>query len=107
MEAGSPAEAAGLRLGDRLLEINGADVTGETHAQVVQRIKAVPNETRMLVVDSESFDAHLKKQSKPEEVAAPVAAAAAAAVVVAAVADDKKDDEHHTETSHLGKFVYI
>lgn len=61
VEAGSPAEVSGLRLGDRLLEVNGVNVTGETHGQVVQRIKAVPGETRLLVVDEDSFARHLKK----------------------------------------------
>ncbi|XP_072299574.1 Na(+)/H(+) exchange regulatory cofactor NHE-RF2 [Eucyclogobius newberryi] len=54
VEAGSPAEASGLRAGDRLVAVNGANVERETHHQVVQRIKAVENETRLLVVDQET-----------------------------------------------------
>ncbi|NXU47591.1 NHRF2 protein, partial [Turnix velox] len=53
-EPGSPAEAAGLRAGDRVVEVNGFNVEQETHHQVVQRIKAVETETRLLVVDKET-----------------------------------------------------
>ncbi|TWW69908.1 Na(+)/H(+) exchange regulatory cofactor NHE-RF2 [Takifugu rubripes] len=54
VEPGSPAEASGLRAGDRLVAVNGVNVEKETHHQVVQRIKAVDNETRLLVVDPET-----------------------------------------------------
>lgn len=54
VEPGSAAEAAGLKAGDRLVEVNGANVEKETHHQVVQRIKAIENETRLLVVDKET-----------------------------------------------------
>lgn len=60
VEPGSPAEAAGLKAGDRVLEVNGDNVEKETHHQVVQRIKAIENETRLLVVDRET-DEYLKK----------------------------------------------
>lgn len=51
VDANSPAEAAGLKEDDRIIEVNGANIANENHKQVVQRIKAVPNETRLLVVD--------------------------------------------------------
>merc|ERR1712240_766300 len=54
----SPAEAAGLREGDRIVEVNGVNVNMENHRQVVQRIKAVVGETRLLVVDQKSADWH-------------------------------------------------
>ncbi|XP_068434879.1 Na(+)/H(+) exchange regulatory cofactor NHE-RF2 [Clinocottus analis] len=56
VETGSPAEAAGMRAGDRVVAVNGFNVEKETHHQVVQRIKAVDNETRLLVVDQETHE---------------------------------------------------
>ncbi|KAG8433280.1 hypothetical protein GDO86_017532 [Hymenochirus boettgeri] len=63
VESGSPAEAAGLRAGDRVLEVNGENVEKETHHQVVQRIKAIENETRLLVVDRETDEYMRHSQS--------------------------------------------
>eukprot|EP00061_Rhincodon_typus_P018613 g47848.t1 len=61
VEPGSPAEASGLCAGDRVVEVNGENVEKETHHQVVQRIKALENETRLLVVDKET-DEYLRNQ---------------------------------------------
>ncbi|KAJ3639758.1 hypothetical protein Zmor_003098 [Zophobas morio] len=47
----SPAEAAGLRQGDRILEVNGESIANKTHKQVVELIKNLPDETKLLVVD--------------------------------------------------------
>lgn len=47
----SPAERAGLRQGDRIIEVNGVNIGNETHKQVVQRIKAIASEVQLLVVD--------------------------------------------------------
>lgn len=52
VDPNSPAELAGLREGDRILEVNDIDIGAETHKQVVERIKAVPNETTLLVLDT-------------------------------------------------------
>ncbi|XP_059752119.1 Na(+)/H(+) exchange regulatory cofactor NHE-RF2 isoform X1 [Balaenoptera ricei] len=62
VEPGSPAEAAALRAGDRLIEVNGVNVEGETHHQVVQRIKAVEGQTRLLVVDKETDEELRRRQ---------------------------------------------
>lgn len=39
VDRGSPAESAGLREGDRIVQVDGVDIDGETHATVVARIK--------------------------------------------------------------------
>lgn len=51
VDANSPAEAAGLREGDQIIEVNGVNIGSETHKQVVQRIKAIANEVRLLLLD--------------------------------------------------------
>ena len=61
VDEGSPAVAAGLREGDRIIEVNGTNIGNETHAQVVTRIKAVAGETKLLVVDADT-DKHYKEQ---------------------------------------------
>ncbi|CAG4989880.1 unnamed protein product [Parnassius apollo] len=50
VDEGSPAETAGLRRGDRILEVNGQSIAGETHKQVVARIKERPDDAELLVV---------------------------------------------------------
>ncbi|KAK2170821.1 hypothetical protein NP493_1137g00010 [Ridgeia piscesae] len=54
VDAGSPAAAAGLRHGDRIVEVNGTNIANENHQQVVERVKAIPNKTNLLVVDAET-----------------------------------------------------
>ncbi|XP_067860529.1 Na(+)/H(+) exchange regulatory cofactor NHE-RF1-like [Heptranchias perlo] len=54
VEAASPAEKAGLKAGDKVMQVNGDNVEQDSHQQVVQKIKAVANETRLLVVDRET-----------------------------------------------------
>lgn len=49
VDEGSPAETAGLRRGDRILEVNGHSIAGETHKQVVARIKERPDDAELLV----------------------------------------------------------
>uniref|UniRef100_A0A6G1S7S1 Na(+)/H(+) exchange regulatory cofactor NHE-RF1 n=1 Tax=Aceria tosichella TaxID=561515 RepID=A0A6G1S7S1_9ACAR len=57
----SPAQLAGLREGDRIIEVNGVNISNENHRQVVERIKSNPQEARLLVVDAEA-DAWYREQ---------------------------------------------
>uniref|UniRef100_A0A3B1IJQ7 Na(+)/H(+) exchange regulatory cofactor NHE-RF n=1 Tax=Astyanax mexicanus TaxID=7994 RepID=A0A3B1IJQ7_ASTMX len=54
IEPGSPADLAGLRSGDRVVEVNGENVEKDSHHQVVEKIMAVEHRTRLLVVDRET-----------------------------------------------------
>ncbi|XP_044764983.1 Na(+)/H(+) exchange regulatory cofactor NHE-RF2-like [Coccinella septempunctata] len=56
VDEGSPAEAAGLRQGNRILEVNGESIAQKTHKQVVELIKSQPEETQLLVVDPDEVD---------------------------------------------------
>lgn len=48
----SPAEEAGLRQGDRIIEVNNVAINQETHKEVVERIKALEQEVRLMVLDA-------------------------------------------------------
>ena len=61
VDAGSPAEAAGLREKDRILEVNGQSVVNDSHQAAVMKIKSIPNETKILVVDPEA-DEYFKER---------------------------------------------
>lgn len=50
VDEGSPAETAGLYRGDRILEVNGHSIAGETHKQVVARIKERSEDAELLVI---------------------------------------------------------
>ncbi|XP_077508231.1 Na(+)/H(+) exchange regulatory cofactor NHE-RF1-like [Amblyomma americanum] len=54
VEPGSPAEDAGLRPNDIIVEVNGKSLRGAVHQDVVQRVKAIPHEARLLVVDCDT-----------------------------------------------------
>uniref|UniRef100_A0A8C6TZU7 Na(+)/H(+) exchange regulatory cofactor NHE-RF n=1 Tax=Neogobius melanostomus TaxID=47308 RepID=A0A8C6TZU7_9GOBI len=56
VEADTPAEAAGLKAGDRLAFVNGASVEGESHSQVVARIRATSGALELIVVDPETLE---------------------------------------------------
>ncbi|XP_051940967.1 Na(+)/H(+) exchange regulatory cofactor NHE-RF2 [Hippocampus zosterae] len=56
VEPGSSADQAGLKPGDRLVEVNGENVENDNHHQVVERIREVPHRTRLLVVDRNTDD---------------------------------------------------
>jgi len=62
IDPGSPAGDAGLKEGDKLIEVNGIDVTQENHKQVVQRIREIPTEVTLLVVDNTCEEYHQEKK---------------------------------------------
>uniref|UniRef100_A0A6E8W5C7 PDZ domain-containing protein n=1 Tax=Anopheles coluzzii TaxID=1518534 RepID=A0A6E8W5C7_ANOCL len=72
VDDGSPAESAGLRQGDRIIEVNGQNITTETHKKVVELIKTVPNETRLLVIDPRADANDLKAALAKAAAAGPV-----------------------------------
>lgn len=46
VQANSAAEEGGLRDGDKIIEVNGNSVIGETHDDIVKRITENKNEVR-------------------------------------------------------------
>ncbi|XP_034045835.1 Na(+)/H(+) exchange regulatory cofactor NHE-RF1-like isoform X2 [Thalassophryne amazonica] len=54
VEPDSPAESSGLRAGDRLVFVNGEDVDGESHQQVVSRIRSTEGRLELIVVDPDT-----------------------------------------------------
>lgn len=58
MEADSPAHYAGLKTGDRILEVEGVSVGLENQGQVVARIAASGVELSLLVADTECEEWH-------------------------------------------------
>lgn len=61
VEPGSPAEAAGLRDGDRLVEVNGVNVENYSHKDVAMEIVSISNEITLLVVENEGYEHHYAK----------------------------------------------
>lgn len=53
VDEGGPAEAAGLKEGDRIVEVNDVNIGNENHQQVVTRIKSEPDSVWLLVVDKD------------------------------------------------------
>ena len=52
IDPGSPAQAAGLQKGDKIIEVNGQNVLEDSHQQVVDQIKKYDEEVTILVIDS-------------------------------------------------------
>lgn len=51
VDAGLPAERAGMREGDRVLAVNGESIEGLDHEQTVHRIRAREDQVTLLVID--------------------------------------------------------
>jgi len=64
IDPGSPAEVGGLKDGDKLIEVNGQDVTQDNHKHAVQRIKEIPGEVVLLVVDTTCEQYHKERKIK-------------------------------------------
>eukprot|EP00064_Thunnus_orientalis_P003698 superscaffoldBa00000313_g3709 len=56
VESDTPAAVAGLLAGDRLVFVNGESVEGESHQQVVARIRATVGALELIVVDAETAE---------------------------------------------------
>jgi len=54
VDPNSPAEAAGLRARDRIIEVNGVNVMEDLHPAVVSKIKMHPSEVKMFVAVDET-----------------------------------------------------
>lgn len=56
VEPDTPASAAGLLAGDRLMFVNGDSVEGESHQQVVAKIRATVGRLELIVVDADTAE---------------------------------------------------
>ncbi|XP_068585003.1 Na(+)/H(+) exchange regulatory cofactor NHE-RF2 isoform X2 [Cebidichthys violaceus] len=54
VDPGSAAESGDIRAGDRIVEVNGVNIEGLKHSEVVALIRAKGEEVRILVVDQET-----------------------------------------------------
>ncbi len=54
VDANSPAECAGLKKGDKIVEVNGYSVREASHADTVGKVKQHADNVKMLVVDAEA-----------------------------------------------------
>uniref|UniRef100_A0A4W3IMM9 PDZ domain-containing protein n=1 Tax=Callorhinchus milii TaxID=7868 RepID=A0A4W3IMM9_CALMI len=63
----SQAAKAGLRAQDRVVEVNGLNIEGKKHSEVVAIIKVSEEEARLLVVDPETDDYFKKLGLTPTE----------------------------------------
>lgn len=68
VDADSPAESAGLKEGDRIIEVNFVNISNENHQQVVKRIRnglemdgvLYPDQVVLLVLDPEADEFYKK-----------------------------------------------
>ena len=64
VDDGSEAQKAGLRVGDKVVEVNGINVEKLSHSEVVKKIKMNEKEVSMLVIDHIT-EAYLKQEGRP------------------------------------------
>ncbi|XP_069503425.1 Na(+)/H(+) exchange regulatory cofactor NHE-RF2 isoform X2 [Ambystoma mexicanum] len=67
VDPGSPAAKAGLLQQDKIVEVNGLNVEGMKHSEVVSNIKSREDETKLLVVDPETDEYFRKIGITPTE----------------------------------------
>ncbi|CAL8332068.1 unnamed protein product [Merluccius merluccius] len=65
VDPGSAAERADVRKGDRLVQVNGMNIEGLRHSEVVALIQRGGKETRLLVVDLETDELFLRLRVVP------------------------------------------
>jgi carboxyl-terminal processing protease len=53
---GSPAQEAGLKAGDRILQVNGLNAKGKSTAEISELLKGQPGTNLQLVIDREGLD---------------------------------------------------
>ncbi|KAM9425406.1 Na(+)/H(+) exchange regulatory cofactor NHE-RF1a [Pholidichthys leucotaenia] len=63
----SPADKAGLKPQDKIIQVNSVSVIGKQHSEVVAAIKSGGDETRLLVVDVETEEFFKKCNVEPTE----------------------------------------
>ncbi len=63
---GFPAQKAGLKAGDRILEVNGVDATGRSSAEISELLKGLPGTKLLLRIDREGeenpFDVEMVRE---------------------------------------------
>ncbi|EJW77773.1 hypothetical protein WUBG_11315, partial [Wuchereria bancrofti] len=67
---GGAAAKAGLLKGDRILQVNGVDVEGATHKQVVELIKDGGDKLSLIVISVDAVDAERFENGLTEETCA-------------------------------------
>ena len=65
VEEHSPAQAAGLKVGDHIFEVNGMSIRNDDHGTVISRITSDPEQVVMLVAQPYVGDQYLEKQVWP------------------------------------------
>ncbi|MFR9651248.1 MAG: S41 family peptidase [Rikenellaceae bacterium] len=68
---GSPADRAGLRIGDKIVKIDGEQAKGLTTQQVSERLKGTPNSNVTVVVNSVIDSTERKVKIKRERISIP------------------------------------